>query len=423
MIDLVEAFCPISFAHLTMTNVEKVQHEVLDSMELPSGHRYFFDFQPFLLKDCDFSNIHIPVTSSDVEFSLDGDLKKAHRLNVPFYALPSHFSSIAFKLNHRPEIGLPYISVKASPAKLIQGHNVWGYDDLRSSLIVLLTSFAQALPNLFSCIDFNRIEIRKLDINYSFRMQSENELLSVLDFMSHIKVKNLKPSRSQNTTYLGNTKSKHFFVRLYEKHQEFSKHKNNDILLENLEFISEFSKSLLRVEVAVRKDSIKAFFGTNNVQTILSRWDDTTAKNMWSTLMKDIVNKIGDVTLAPKSDDEILELLKSKYYRITPKGNISYSSAQNLFNFYLRIVYQGYEVVKQTTSKSTFYDTIRKLESIGLMQTRLQQFEGGTSDHCVIIPFIKIVDLTKAVEPPTAQPSLDFLDQGYMNAIIDLLAS
>jgi II/X family phage/plasmid replication protein len=253
-------------------------------------------------------------------------------------------------------------------------------------------------------------------------MSSQNELHSVLDFMSHIKVKNLKSSRSHNTTYLGNKDSKHFFVRLYEKYQEFLKNKKSGIILKDSEFITEFSKSLLRVEVAVRKDSIKSYFGTNNIKTILDRWDDTTAKVMWSFFMKDLVKKIGDVSLAPKSDDEILDLLKSRFHRITPKGNISYSTAQNLFNFYLRIVYQGYEVVKQTTSKSTFYDTVRKLESIGLMQTRLQQYEGGTSDHRVIIPFIKIIDLTNCVEPPVPAPSLDFLDQGYLNAIIDLVA-
>jgi len=71
--------------------------------------------------------------AKDVSLADDGSIVVSD-LSHPFNSLPSSFSSLAFQITYLN--GWPHATLKASPAKLLQGHNVYGGSSLRQGVIL-----------------------------------------------------------------------------------------------------------------------------------------------------------------------------------------------------------------------------------------------------------------------------------------------
>ncbi|WGM17561.1 phage/plasmid replication protein, II/X family (plasmid) [Arsenophonus nasoniae] len=67
----------------------------------------------------------IRLSARDVEFEIKGDLS-VQGLAHPFESLPTHFASLGMKIYQGTHLIFPRVNLKASPAKLLQGHNVFG---------------------------------------------------------------------------------------------------------------------------------------------------------------------------------------------------------------------------------------------------------------------------------------------------------
>ena len=53
-------------------------------------------------------------------------------LNTPWESLPSSYSGLALKIYDSNNMGPPRLEIKASPAKVMQGHNVFGSTDIET---------------------------------------------------------------------------------------------------------------------------------------------------------------------------------------------------------------------------------------------------------------------------------------------------
>ncbi|PIJ48496.1 hypothetical protein BLD49_15690 [Erwinia sp. OLMDSP33] len=87
------------------------------------------------------------LTARDVEFEIGGDLQVTG-LSHPYESLPSHFASLAMKVHQGSNLAPPRVELKASPAKLLQGHNVFGPTDVALCAEALFTPFCLAMPLL-----------------------------------------------------------------------------------------------------------------------------------------------------------------------------------------------------------------------------------------------------------------------------------
>lgn len=354
-------------------------------------------------------------------------------LNVPYESLPSSLSGCALKVNHAPTIGIPHIQIKASPAKLAQGHNVWGWDDLTHGVHLILDTLLKACPTLSDNLNFAAAEIRMIDINYSFRMNSKSEVMAVLQYLKSVSYGQTKSRKSEHdTVYFGSGDSKHKFIRMYYKLlelQQKGKSKKLQLIdginatqLELLsdEYILKYAENLLRIEAAIRKEWIVKRFGSCHLVSVLSQCRSGQVSQMWVDAMSDIAKAVGDVTFKNKSDDEIRELLNDAYHTITKSGKVSYSVSNSIYAFYRLIVSEGFERVKGTYAHNTFYRRLKQLEDVGIPRAHLQQYEDGFADTRSIIPFVKIIDLSNVVHPPVPMPdykqlcdpkNLDYIDR------------
>ena len=433
MIDMIGIYIPFRSETFGYVGVDKIKIE--SGLYDQTARLKVFDFIKICKECC------IEPNAYGLSFDFEDGIEKVSvsGLNAPFEQLESSYAGIALKINHAPTIGTPHIILKASPAKLLLGHNIYGYDDIQSGIVIILYTLLKTYPFLAQYLDFNSSELRMLDINYSFRMRSKEDCVYLLDYLRNVSYRQTQANEVENnrfkeTTYFGNKTSKHKFIRMYYKHDEVlktlqskTKQQLNNVtkhqiaVLSNPELI-EFSKNLLRVEAALRKVWIEKKFGSTLLSVVLSR-NDICISDLWMDAMSDLFKAVGDVTLKNQSDESVREQINKMFVTYNSKtGKESFSNANNIYAFYRLIISDGYKSVKDTTSKATFYRRVSDLEAIGLSRAQLQNYSSLDSSSRNIIPFVKIIDLTNVVQAPTPMPNyLQDLDPNILDIVSTIL--
>jgi II/X family phage/plasmid replication protein len=432
MIDMTGIYIPFRPDTYGYTGVDKIKIE--SGLYDQTARLKVFDF----IKICKTEGIEPNAYGISFDFEDGIETVSVQGLNAPFEQLESSFAGIALKINHAPTIGTPHIILKASPAKLLLGHNIYGYDDIQSGIVIILHTLIKTYPFLSQYLDFNSAELRMLDINYSFRMRSKEDCIYLLDYLRNVSYRQTQANEVENnrfkeTTYFGNKGSKHKFIRMYYKHDEVlktlqskSKQQLNNVtkhqiaVLSNPELV-EFSKNLLRVEAALRKVWIEKKFGSTLLSCVLS--SDVCISDLWMDAMSDLFKAVGDVTLKNQSDESVREKINKMFVTVNSKTlKESFANANNIYAFYRLIISDGYKSVKDTTSKATFYRRIADLESIGLSRAQLQNYNSLDSNTRNIIPFVKIIDLTNVVQAPVPMPNyLENLDPDILSIVSTII--
>lgn len=432
MIDMTGIYIPFRPETYGYTGVDKIKIE--SGLYDQTARLKVFDF----IKICKECGIEPNAYGLSFDFEDGVETVSVQGLNAPFEQLESSFAGIALKINHAPTIGTPHIILKASPAKLLLGHNIYGFDDIQSGIVIILHTLIKTYPFLSQYLDFNSAELRMLDINYSFRMRSKEDCIYLLDYLRNVSYRQtqaneVENSRFKETTYFGNKGSKHKFIRMYYKHDEVlktlqskSKQQLNNVtkhqiaVLSNPELV-EFSKNLLRVEAALRKVWIEKKFGSTLLSCVLS--SNVCISDLWMDAMSDLFKAVGDVTLKNQSDESVREKINKMFVTVNNKtGKESFANANNIYAFYRLVISDGYKSVKDTTSKATFYRRILDLEAIGISRAQLQNYNSLDSNTRNIIPFVKIIDLTNVVQSPVPMPNyLDNLDRDILDIVSSII--
>ncbi|MDW7612177.1 phage/plasmid replication protein, II/X family, partial [Acinetobacter baumannii] len=75
---------------------------------------------------------------------------------------------------------------KASPAKLLQGHNVFGSDNIEQGAMEMIGFLHEAYPVLARMLDWPRAWVSHIDVTYSARLKDQSTAKKVLDFLSNV---------------------------------------------------------------------------------------------------------------------------------------------------------------------------------------------------------------------------------------------
>ncbi|MDQ9000874.1 phage/plasmid replication protein, II/X family, partial [Acinetobacter baumannii] len=108
------------------------------------------DSKHFLLS-CDLLQLGVTVGSRDVYLDEQGNMQVG-ALYHPYDDLPTSFTNVAFKLVHEGKIK-PHVMIKCSPAKIMQGHNIFGSDNLELGVFEMLGFLAESHPKLYKILD------------------------------------------------------------------------------------------------------------------------------------------------------------------------------------------------------------------------------------------------------------------------------
>lgn len=383
------------------------------------------------------------LTARDVEFEISGDLQVTG-LSHPYESLPSHFASLAMKVHQGSNLAPPRVELKASPAKLLQGHNVFGPIDVSLCAEALFTPFCMAMPLLADYLDFEETFVAKIDSTFSARLKTINQTRQVMDVLRNVsngQTKATKSTRSQNydSTVYWNETSNSVRRKAYLKGQEIQadlerckmalrRSPNDESLKRRINILSnpdliEWAALLIRFEVSLFPRKLHdlniptKLFDLISYQIEYEKEGRNLIYDMWSAGFNELFESFKGTIMNIYDDEKILELLKLAYHSTTPKGNITYSKAQRIFGFYRRLVNEGYDEVFKTIPRKSFYRNINELISAGISKAQLQNLQADKKNN--VIPLVQLiqVDFSKQYPDWYVEPVSPF------NNVIQLKAS
>ena len=379
--------------------------------------------------------VGLKLRSGNVTFQIDGDLEVAD-LSHPYESIPSHFGSLAMKVfNGSEQLKTPpYVELKASPAKLLQGHNVFGSTNIETCAFAMLQPLIYSLPQLYEMLDIENVTVDWIDTTYSAHIVSETVQKQVIAFMQNIRAgqtRKTQYNREFETTAEWNSGSEHRTLKVYLKGAEVQKrlselqaelrktpNKQNIInqinVLGNPELI-EFSKKCVRFEARLKqryldkKQIPRNLFELIRYQRQYEKDGKNLIKDLWQDAFRDIISAIDEANMNVYNRDNIQKLLKKHYYSVTPKGNISYAKADRLFSFYKNLLNYGYVETQAEMDRATFWRYERDLLEIGLTKAQLQNLK--VHEKANIIPIMRLVEINFGEQRPDwyIEPTIDRL--------------
>lgn len=355
----------------------------------------------------------LKIACGNVEFSVVNNEKSVRTddLYHPWSTIPSSYTDIACKIfdaEPRANVFWGYLQVKASPAKVMQGHNVYGSEDFRLCVEYLLNSLQQAQPELWDLLEVGLAELTRIDCTYSIKCVNSDVLRQSIKQMGNVSNRYIKPARNSDfeTTLYYNRATKanpnagrSFELCIYTKQDEIT-HQLKDLkrraqrgdsdrfnrVIEELSNpeLQKFAENRLRFEGRAKKRFIKKHIGSCNVWKVIRHAEQFESINgyrfcewMFKTLFSDLLEAFDGQELELYNDNKIKQLLRDTYHSVTPKGNISYAKADRLFRFYMTLCDRGYDELKAHSAKATLHRNMRELMAIGLSKADLQNLNEG----------------------------------------------
>lgn len=339
---------------------------------------------------------------ASIDSTVDG-LAELSNLRHPWESVPSSYTGIAMKIfqasGFRPSA---CVELKASPAKVLQGHNVFGCDSLLHCSTAILDAFKRAYPEFCEMLDFTMTDVFRLDATYSVQLDSRDQLQGALESLTKVSNKYLRPSRQgefETTVYFnhqrnnpntGRTTSLIIYSKLDEVEHQLEQLKQMkrrektdryDRVIDELssDALNEFATNRLRFEARCKSRWFEKHNIPQNLWALLqyvdafeSQADISFCTWAWQDAMKHLLGAIEGSTISVVHDHKVLSLLHSLYDTVDSQGRKRSSKALRLFQVYDRLKHSTYEQVKNTMSKSSFYRSIADLSAIGFSKDQLQ---------------------------------------------------
>ncbi|MCF4615535.1 phage/plasmid replication protein, II/X family [Acinetobacter baumannii] len=365
-----------------------------------SEGRYFF-------VDVDLHSIEIPLASRSVHKNDDGSISAA-ALFHPYESVPTHYTGMAMKVFFDTSYE-PYVQIKASPAKLLQGHNVFGSDNIEQGAMEMIGFLHEAYPVLARMLDWPRAWVSHIDVTYSARLKDQSTAKKVLDFLSNVSngQTRLSNKRFDSSVYWGGQTSRLVNHKCYMKHDEFIAQfeeykmlaKKNDKsaqrvvdVMSNQDLIN-WTVGLLRFESRLKKRWLERNGIPTNLFDLIKfqRSNPNLLQTLWNKATHSIFEALRGQTMKLTDDTSVLEAIERSEVVMTKSGKVSQTKVRNLFAMFCLIREKGFDEIKNNYGKSQLYNLISQLCECGFSKAYLQNLHDEKASN--IIPFVKLVEI------------------------------
>ncbi|ELZ9166354.1 DNA replication protein [Acinetobacter baumannii] len=381
--------------HICINIPFDASHVVCDS----EGRYAFVDF--------DIHLFDIPLASRSVHRNDDGSIA-ANALFHPYESLPTHFTGMAVKVFF-DSMYHPYVQIKASPAKLLQGHNVFGSDNIEQGAFEMIGYLSEAYPVLTSMLHVPSAWVSHIDVTYSARLKDQSTAKKVLDFLSNVSngQTRLSNKRFDSSVYWGGQTSRLVNHKCYMKHDEFIAQfeeykqlaKKNDKaaqrvvdVMSNSDLIN-WTVGLLRFESRLKKRWLERNGIPTNLFDLIKfqRQNPNLLQTLWNQATHSIFEALRGQSMKLTDSDSVFKAIQNSSVVLNAKGKVSLARVQKLDSFHALIKEHGYDVIKTRYSKSEFYRLVKDLCECGFSKAYLQNLHDEKASN--IIPFVKLVEI------------------------------
>lgn len=362
--------------------------------------------------------LEIPLGAKSIHFRDDGSMGTSC-LYHPYESLPTSYTGMAFKV-HLDGYFFPHVTLKASPAKILQGHNVFGFDDMELSVTEMLYQLQNTYPVLYGLLSVQEATIIKFDVTYSAQVASPMQVRQLIDYMSRVSNGHTKPTKSkkfETTCYWGGANSRLIRQKLYSKWDEFQ------VQLDEYKKASKRGDAHAKKILAVMSDQSLQKIAQKSVRwecTFLSRWLERNNypcnvwefiqlekvtpdlyPSLWKRGFSKIHDALGGQEMAFIDDTRLLTRLKNEFGKELASGKMSYRKAINVYGFYNQLKAVGFQELKtqKIYSVRRFNELVADLRSVGFSLSYLQNLHVD-SDEKKVIPFVNFINVDFSNQTP-----------------------
>ncbi len=138
------------------------------------------------IKEC--SRRGIGLEAKVVHFTGDSALDELEvaDLRHPYQSLPTSFTGMAFKIFQGTPLRDACVELKASPAKILQGHNVYGSTRIITGAYEMLMALYNAYPSFADMLDFQAATLDAIDCTFSARAKNELQAKQVINQLKSV---------------------------------------------------------------------------------------------------------------------------------------------------------------------------------------------------------------------------------------------
>lgn len=309
----------------------------------------------------------------------------------------------------------PCVVVKASPAKILQGHNVFGSECPRAGVMQMLAMLSQAFPKLYSHLSIDNAEVRAVDCTYSARVSDffTNKIFNLFEHLATGRQKVNADYKDRGWLLIGKN-SEYQRAKLYRKLQEVLddlasakklKHHHRVAVLSDPR-LQEFARDLLRFEATIcaRKLIDTLSIPTKLVEFLkfndwfLSVHKVPLSRYLWEVTFKPIFAQIEGHTMKNVDDSHIKLKIDAQFIRIKDNGKLCKRKANAVWATYCDIKREGYDHLCKLNNK-TFFRNVKHLEEIGLAKGFLKSLDPNhPADN--VVPFIQLIKIDFTTQRP-----------------------
>jgi len=287
----------------------------------------------------------------------------------------SHDSSIQVKSVGGDGQGMAtHLYLHGNPSKFLQGHNIFGSDDLIPLVYDTFVRICDVLdlqPQLteLGAVRAGDFNLSRIDINYSFSLPTRSDVrawLRAAEFKS--KTRHGRPSMKGGTLYWGKS-SRRWAIKAYSKGEEIEapKHRLPDQLRETK--LSKWADNKLRIELVLRSKQLKEL----NLETAKALMPARI-----KTLYRDYLGRLEmneQIALSTEQQLEFPQRLRSTY-----------------------ILWRSGEDLRDTLPKATYYRHRKDLLGYGIDIALRRE----NKDRSNVVPLVRILEAEPAEIPSWA---------------------
>ena len=382
-------------------------------LAIPINLAYVRSFDNHHQFNGDIRDYGVPAATRHVSKTDDGQTITGE-LYHPYEALPSDYTDMAVKFYTNTMNTVPYVELKASPLKLLQGHNVYGFESIELGAFHMLGMLLEAFPQLAPILDVEKTEVLCLDTTYLFRLPHQNMVQPVLDYMANLASGHRKARQVKYDNYItwGNDAAS-VRPKAYGKFEEVKSQLNkvqkkaekgcmrSKSLVIAMHDVLPFANAVLRLEGRITKTYLtKNGYPSNLYELIkLQNEQPELLLRLWHVAFDPILDTMKGKYMNFSSDGEILDLLKSKLVTYTKTNKPSYTKANNAFKFYSLMRQVGLDATKKLYSEAQFYKCLNSLLDCGVSKSHLQNLNKNPNGK--VIPFVRLLELKMCDQLPS----------------------
>ncbi len=367
---------------------------------------------PFKLGEYEYPMFKLDELGIPLEKFIDKD-GEVMNVRHPWERIPSSFEGMAFKVfDHRfDSLDSFYVEIKASPAKLMQGHNVFGSSDFYDCSMVMLELLCDSYPELFNLLDHVSWSLVQIDITYASRAKNNQEARAFINALQNVSYGHTKSRTGYDgTAYFGKKNSRLKKIKVYHKAAEVAETVKKNEKSANAQALAQiytdsllnFADGMIRWEVSLYHRYFERLGITTNLKEIFqtNAFSPTYLQNYWRLATSDLFTALKGQSMKIINDDVVKKALRLKFSKISEKtGKTSTVFADSVFRTYRNIRRDGWELVREEMHIRNFQKHVKAICECGVSRAALQNMT-GLDDGAKIIPFVRFIEVDFGAQFP-----------------------